>query len=288
MLCVKRVKQLDKKKHNEQLGDILEIQEQSITLSDIQSIANSTEIQKQYEENNKDSLYSSILLSLTHETFDENEARMLWNEITEHMKHLEDALGRQVGISVASLDYLSNIKNVLNEPKIIEEEKSGFVAESSTIDELTQLYLRDVFDVTLVKYVDESNRTNTPLCLLMIDIDDFKQVNDQYGHQKGDEVLHNIGHCINGIVREMDLAARYGGEELAIILPNSNIEKAYIIGERVREAIEKLKFDGFSVTVSIGIGRTDRKTKNTPEALIKKADVALYRSKDEGKNRTIK
>ena len=122
----------------------------------------------------------------------------------------------------------------------------------------------------------------------MIDIDDFKQVNDQYGHQKGDDVLSKIGQCINEIVREMDLAARYGGEELAIILPNSDIEKAYKIGERVRVAIEKLKFDGFSVTVSIGVGGTDRKTKNTPEALIKKADVALYRAKDKGKNRTVK
>ncbi len=122
----------------------------------------------------------------------------------------------------------------------------------------------------------------------MIDIDNFKQVNDQYGHQVGDEVLHNIGHCINGLVREMDLAARYGGEELAIILPNSDIEKGYITGERVRKAIEKLKFDGFSVTVSIGVGGTDSKTKNTAEALIKKADVALYRAKEEGKNRTVK
>jgi diguanylate cyclase (GGDEF)-like protein len=122
----------------------------------------------------------------------------------------------------------------------------------------------------------------------MIDIDDFKQVNDQYGHLVGDEVLRSVGHCINGIVREMDLAARYGGEELAIILPNSNIENAYMTGERVRKAIKKLNFDGFSVTVSIGVSSTDSKTINTPESVIKKADEALYRAKESGKNKTIK
>lgn len=176
----------------------------------------------------------------------------------------------------------------MDEPKIIEEEKSDFVTQSSTIDELTKLYIRDVFEVTLTKNIDDTKRSNTSLSLLMIDIDDFKQVNDQYGHQVGDEVLRNIGHCINGIVREMDLAARYGGEELAIILPNSDIAKGYVTGERIRKAIEKLNFDGFSVTVSIGVGETDSKIKNTADSLIKKADAALYRAKEAGKNRTIK
>lgn len=282
------VTQLERKEDSDQLEDIVEIHDQSITLSDIESIASSVETLKQYEKDNKANFYSSMLLSLTHETYSETEARLLWNEITEHMKNLEHTLGRKVGISVATLDYLSNIRKILNDPKIIEEEKSEFVTQSSTIDELTQLHLRDVFYVSLTKHIDESKRTDTPLCLLLIDIDDFKQVNDQFGHQAGDEVLHNIGHCINGIVREMDLAARYGGEELAIILPNSNTENAYLTAERVRKAIQKLNFDGFSVTVSIGVSCNNSKTINTPEALIKKADEALYRAKRAGKNNTVK
>lgn len=279
---------MDKKEHSEQLDDIVDIRGQSITLSDIEFISRNNDILKKYEKEDKESFYSSILLSLTHETYSEKEARLLWNEVIEHMKNLEYALDRKVGISVAALDYLYNIKKILNEPKIIEEEKSEFVAQSSTIDELTQLNLRDVFDITLIKHINETIRTNAPLCLLMIDIDDFKQVNDQHGHQVGDKVLHSVGYCINGIVREMDLAARYGGEELAIILPNSNLEDAYMTAERIRTAIEKLNFDGFSVTVSIGVSRADSKTNNTPEALIKKADEALYRAKEAGKNRTVK
>jgi len=279
---------LKKKEHDEQLDDIVDIRGQSISLSDIESFARNIDILKRHKKDYEDNFYSSILLSLTHEAYSENEAKLLWNNVIEHMKYLENTLGRKVGISVATLDYLTNIKKILNEPKIIEEEKSNFVAQTSTVDELTQLNLRDVFDITLAKHIDESKRTNAPFCLLMIDIDDFKQVNDQYGHQVGDEVLHTIGHCINSIVREMDLAARYGGEELAIILPNSTIENAYMTGERIRKAIKNLNFDGFSVTVSIGVSSTDTKTNNTPEALIKKADEALYRAKKEGKDRTVK
>lgn len=279
---------MSKKEHHDQLEDIVDVHDQSITLSDIEAIANDENILKQYEKENKDSFYSSLLLSLTHETYSEPQAKRLWNEITKHMNHLNHSLGRKTGISVAALDYLSNIKQILNEPKIIEEEKSAFVAQSSTIDELTQLHTKDVFHVTLKKHTDEAIRSDTSLCMLMIDIDDFKIINDQYGHQVGDEVLKSVGHCINGIVREMDLAARYGGEELAVILPNSSIKDAYKTAERIRKSINQLKFAGFSITVSIGVSSTEGNTKNTPELLIKKADEALYKAKETGKNKTIK
>lgn len=279
---------MKKKIYGDQLEDIIDLQDNSFTLSEVESIAKSVTVLKQYEKDNTGSLYTLLLLSLTHETFSENEARVFWNKIIEHMKNLEDLLDRKVGVTVATLDYLSNITKILNKPIIIEEEKSYFVAQTSTIDELTQLYIRDVFDVTLTKNIDEAKRTNTAICLLLIDIDDFKQVNDKYGHQAGDEVLHDIGTCVNKIVREMDLAARYGGEELAIILPDCNIEQGYITGERIRKDIEKLKFDGFSVTVSIGVSVTDHQIVNFSEVLIKKADEALYKAKKEGKNRTVK
>ncbi|MEW6982549.1 GGDEF domain-containing protein [Colwelliaceae bacterium 6471] len=278
---------MELEEHNQLLQDVIEIQEKSIALSVIEAIARNENIQKQYEKSNKNHLYSLILLSLTHKAYREDEAKKLWHKITAHMQLLEKNLGRQVGISVATLDYLSNITRVLTNPIIIEEAKSEVVAEFSTIDELTQLYVRDVFDITLLKNIHESTRAHTSLCLLMIDVDDFKKVNDHYGHQKGDEALHKIGHCLNKRIREMDLAARYGGEELAVILPNTDIEEAYIIGERIRKDIKKLDFDGFSVTVSIGIGSTN-KPKNTPESLIKQADTALYKAKAAGKNQTVK
>jgi diguanylate cyclase (GGDEF)-like protein len=182
------------------------------------------------------------------------------------------------------LDYLSNIKKELSDPKIIEEDKSKFVAETTTKDDLTGLYLREVFDVVLKKEVDEANRTNSPLCLLMLDIDDFKVTNDTCGHQEGDAVLTKLGAALNDSVREMDTAVRYGGEEMAIIMPKIPTEKVRNAAERIREAIEKIQFNDFSVTVSIGVSQTSNLIK-TPEQLIRSADEALMRQKKRGKTK---
>lgn len=277
---------MGKEQQNDQLEDMIGVQSESVELTEIEAIARNIEVRKHYEEKYINTLYSSIFISLIHENIAENKARELWKKTTSHMEYLEERLGRKVGISVAVLDYLTNIKNILNEPKIIEEEKSDYVSEFSTVDELTSLYLRDVFDVMLSKNINEHERTKAPLSLLMLDIDDFKQVNDQHGHQKGDEVLSKVGKCINEIVREMDTAARYGGEEIAIILPNSNKDEAFRIGERIRTTIQQLKFDGFGVTVSIGVSEMEKDISHTPEYLIKNADLALYKAKEEGKNRT--
>nr|WP_255490923.1 GGDEF domain-containing protein [Spartinivicinus marinus] len=202
------------------------------------------------------------------------------------MQKLNHTLGRYVGVSVASLDYLTNIKCTLIEPKIIEEDKINYVAQATTKDELTGLYLREVFNVVLKKELGEARRSNSMLCLLMIDIDDFKNVNDTYGHQKGDEVLSKIGDTINDSVREMDLAARYGGEELAIIMPNTTMKDAYQVGDRIRKKIENLTFCSFNVTVSIGLGAIS-KTANTTTKLIDIADMALYKAKENGKNQVV-
>ena len=277
------------KKENDndnQLEDIVEFDDRTLSLADIESIANDKKIRKHYENKYKDCLYSTILLSLTHESFQEDESKSLWNEIISHMRQLEDILGRSVGLSVASLDYLTNVKNALSEPKIIEENKSTFIAGATTKDELTGLYLREVFDVVLKKEMEEAKRKNTSLCLLMIDIDDFKKINDQYGHLKGDEVLNKVGTAINNSVREMDLAARYGGEEMAVIIPRINIEQTFNAAQRIRKTIEKIQFKDFSVTVSIGLSQTNRLI-DTPDKLIHAADLALYKAKNKGKNQVI-
>ena len=271
---------------NSQLEDIVGLDGRTLSLTDIESIANDEKVQKRYEAEYKDCLYSSILLSLTHESFQEDDAKSLWNKIISHMRRLNHILSRNVGISVASLDYLTNIKNTLSEPKLIEEDKSAFIADATTKDELTELYLREVFNVVLNKEIEEANRKNTCLCLLMIDIDDFKKINDIYGHLSGDEVLKKVGATINDSVREMDLAARYGGEEMAVIMPRVNIKEAYKAAHRIRKMIEQIPFKDFFVTVSIGVSQTNQYI-NTPDKLIKASDVALYKAKNEGKNQVI-
>lgn len=271
------------KENDKQLKDIIELKDSSLSLYDIELIANDGDVKKRYEDKYGDHLYYKILLLLTHESYGKDEAKSLWHKIMNHLNDLNHKLGRNVGVSVATLDYLSNLRNKLSTPVIIEEDKSAFVSKTTTKDELTGLYLRTVFDVVLKQNIEETNRGDTSLSLLMIDIDDFKTINDAYGHLTGDHVLRKIGFTISDFARKMDFPARYGGEEFAIIMPKADVEQAFIAAERIRKIIAQLKFKEFSVTVSIGISQANRKV-NTPEKLIHAADTALYEAKNKGKN----
>ena len=124
----------------------------------------------------------------------------------------------------------------------------------------------------------------------MIDIDDFKLVNDRLGHQAGDEVLRQVANVIRDAARDIDLPARYGGEELALILPGAELDGAVQVGERVRIGIERLSLalgegEPVRVTVSVGVAALGEGPENA-DALVEAADSALYRAKRAGKNRT--
>ncbi|MFT6046938.1 MAG: diguanylate cyclase (GGDEF)-like protein [Arenicella sp.] len=274
------------KQDDKHLEEMIEVDDGVLTLKEIEYISVNEKVRKRYGNRYKKTLYSNILMSLTHESYTEEEATCLWWKIIKHMGMLNGLLNREVGISVATLDYLTNITQTLSEPIIIEQGKSAFVSRATTTDELTSLYLRDVFDVMLKKEVNEASRKNNPLCLLIIDIDDFKTVNDEYGHLAGDKALTEVGSGINSCVREMDFAARYGGEELAVIMPDTNIEQGFKIAERIRKHIENLQFDGFGLTVSAGLSMVSHLT-NTPYTLITSADEALYIAKCKGKNQVM-
>ena len=272
--------------HDKQMADVIELDEKTLPLWEIERIASARNIRERYESCFRDRLYSLMLLSLTHESFKEEKAKNLWEGIVQHMQHMTESLGRRVGISVAALDFLLNVRHVLSAPKIIESHKSEFITGTATNDELTGLYLRDVFNVVLQKQIEKAKRTSSPVCMLMIDIDDFKQVNDTYGHQAGDRVLEELGDVIRSSVREMDLPARYGGEEIAVVMPDIAIIHAADVAERIRAKIEKLVFDDFSVTVSVGAGQTGKRI-DTPEKLIEAADKAMYQAKENGKNQVV-
>lgn len=270
-----------------EIEDIVQAEGQILPIAEVEGFARNSDVLPMLARTEKDAFYSTLLLSLTHETFPEKEAKHLWHCIVRHMHYLEQTLMRPVGISVASLDYLSNVRGILDDPKVIEQRKSEFISETTTKDELTALYVREVFDVTLNKTIKEHERNSEPLSLMLLDLDDFKAINDEHGHQRGDEVLRAVGKSINECVREMDLAARYGGEELAIILPNLNAREAHAVGERLRKTIAALEFDQFRVTVSIGVCEYHRRDCATPEAMIALADEALYEAKAAGKNQTV-
>ena len=276
---------MEKKEHN-QVNDVINLEKSELYMAEIYNIIDDKEKISQYEKKYKNRLYYHILLSLTHKSFNEKESKNLFEAILKHKKSLDEILNRDVGISVATLDYLQNIKKLFHYPTIVEESTSDFLTDSTTKDGLTNLYVRDVLDIFLRKEIDNAKRQNSYVSFMLIDIDDFKKVNDTYGNKKGDEVLEKIGKILNNSSRKMDFAARYGGEELCLVLPNTKSDKAYEIATRIREKIKSFIFDDFFVTVSIGISQSDENI-NDEIKLIRKADKALYKAKENGKDQVV-
>lgn len=155
-------------------------------------------------------------------------------------------------------------------------------------DALTGLYNRRRFHDALSKEYDRSKRYSTPFSLVMLDIDHFKSVNDVYGHHIGDMVLRETAKVIQKSCRDVDTAARFGGEEFVVILPNTERDNALIGAERMRENVEKLRFPEMDrkITVSIGISGLPDPDVDTEDKLIRCADMALYRAKQGGRNKT--
>ena len=265
--------------------DAINIDKSELYMSVIQEIVKDKKKFEHYLEKNKDEFFSLILLTLTHKSFDEDEAKEMFEAILNHKQKLNDTLQRDVGISVATLDYLHNIKKILLSPIVIEESIANSLVDSTAKDGLTNLYTRDVLNIFLEKEISTAKRKKSYVSFAMIDIDDFKYVNDTYGHQKGDEVLKTIGNVLNQNIREMDLAARYGGEELSVVMPNTKAEEAYEIANRIRKEIQSLDFNNFKITVSIGISQSTRTCSS--KTLISLADKALYKAKENGKNQVI-
>jgi diguanylate cyclase (GGDEF)-like protein len=157
----------------------------------------------------------------------------------------------------------------------------------ATRDSLTGLVRRAVFEEQLRAEAARFARGRETFSVLLIDVDDFKRVNDRHGHATGDEVLRAIAAAVKGAVRESDTVARYGGEELAVLLPDTPAEGAATAGEKLRAAVAALQVPAagemLSVTVSVGIAEMEPGVDES--RLVARADVALYRAKSLGKNR---
>jgi len=192
---------------------------------------------------------------------------------TDPERELVASLARQAGISLENVDLHEQVKR------------------QAVTDELTGLSNHGRFQQVLAAEAAASRRFDQPLGLLMLDIDNFKRVNDTYGHQQGDVVLREVAAVLRDCSREVDEPARYGGEELAVALQQTDVAGAEAIAERVRTAVEALtlgRLDGdgtLRVTVSCGVAAS---ADGDPIALVAAADAALYVAKRSGKNRTVR
>ena len=156
-------------------------------------------------------------------------------------------------------------------------------------DSLTGLYNRRRFLDVLTTEYERAKRYGTPFSLVMLDIDYFKKINDNFGHVVGDTVLKEISEILLKGIRDIDTAARYGGEEFMLILPNTDKDHARIVAERIRQAIETYDFIGLDrkISASIGISGMPDASIADEDRLIRCADFGLYRAKQLGRNRTV-
>src|SRR3954453_4316908 len=198
-------------------------------------------------------------------------------KFTEGERELFAYLAAQAGVSIENADLHDTVKR------------------QAVTDELTGLFNHRRFQEVIANEVERTKRGGPGMGLIMLDIDNFKRVNDTYGHMQGDLVLREVARVLRESSREIDEPARYGGEEMAVALPGTDLEGAYLFAERVRRSIEALDLplidgDGsLRVTASFGAAAlTPDEEKADKDKLVAAADAALYRAKRSGKNRTVR
>ncbi len=215
-------------------------------------------------------------------------------------EELDLALGEATGITTPFHYLIDGIMEdngkleteLLNANSLIEIHAAHIQCQLDDMltDPVTVIPNRRACDYELKRRFAEWLRTETPFSVLMVDVDLFKKLNDRYGHQAGDKVLRQIGHLFIGKLRQMDMPARFGGEEFVAVLPETRLKDAVEAAERLRIAIDSTMFDigegrHVQLTVSVGVAEVNRSDRSS-DSLVRRADEALYVSKEAGRNCT--
>lgn len=224
-----------------------------------------------------------------------------WNEIIKNKKKNGDTYIVDATISPI-MDKDGNIKEYIAICKDITQEyimqeqielQNRELIKVASFDPLTNSYNRRFFDELILNELEKYKEDNEEFSLIMLDLDNFKNVNDTHGHDVGDEILVSTVSIIKNILKNQDIVARYGGEEFVVLLPDTELKNAVKIGEKIREKIENNTFDKIkNITVSIGVSsikEVDNVLRNEEriKKMIKIADIFLYEAKKMGKNRVV-
>ncbi|MDH7480497.1 MAG: diguanylate cyclase [Armatimonadota bacterium] len=196
-----------------------------------------------------------------------------------------------VTIPIKSADEIGELAGAFNHMVVALKESRDRLIERANTDGLTDLYNHRYFQERLGKELSRAERYGRPLSIIMLDIDHFKALNDTHGHPFGDVVLQEVAKLLVSSVRDIDVVSRYGGEEFAIILPESQASEAVAVAERLRSAVRRHCFigkDGQSIPVTISLGVAQYPIHSTErEGLIMAADLAMYQAKSMGRNRVV-
>jgi diguanylate cyclase (GGDEF)-like protein len=234
--------------------------------------------------------YPIILHVFTHVLLEPDEAQESWEEIIKLHASMTEAMGRKISIRTAICEYFCSVHKTIRNPKVVEIHVFEKTLKDSRYDGLTGLMNRQTLDETLNNEFNRSKRHNQSLSLVFFDLDNFKRVNDAHGHQAGDEVLRQVADILLKTKRLEDIAARYGGEEMMLVLPETDKENAYVLAERIRTKVEEMVIAWeearIRLTISGGISAFPADA-DSRQTLIRKADEAVQAAKASGKNRIV-
>ena len=234
-----------------------------------------------------DSFYSNLLDLFVHLLIEEEEAKQHWNSIFEHYDQICNKLERDVGLRLAIFDYFININKSLESPFLVEIKMFKEAEHHAIFDPLTSLFNRRYFQINVIKEIRRAIRYNKDLCIFLLDIDDFKKINDTYGHLFGDETLKKFAAFLKFMSREEDILCRFGGEEFIIILPETTATGALNYANRIRKAMKKdAFFKQHRITFSGGVAPYPYGG-NSASQLIANADASLYDAKLAGKDQVF-
>jgi diguanylate cyclase (GGDEF)-like protein len=232
-----------------------------------------------------DEIYSEALYRLTRLDMPAAEAKDCLRAVIRHQDGLREALGRSVSLLTAMCDYFMQVKPVVREPILVEVRLLQQKEESAYRDELTGLFNRRYFNEEIPREMERFRRFGHGFALLMLDLDHFKGFNDTHGHSAGDQALRDTATVLSDSARLYDRVVRYGGEEFAVILPQSGDAEALTVAERIRTAMQRhhvrhVGQDLGGLTVSTGLASFPKDGLDV-NSLVQHADMALYKAKEQ-------